>query len=126
MSLIVVEAIRGRCASFMVLTATVLEIFGGQTNSSISVVSINKSSNHSKVAVVDSYLYSVVVISMFFCSLFECDPRECEHIIVQRLHRGTGRYTRAEDGETHGEILRYTFRVPSSLVMSKGLFKVKI
>ena len=38
MSLIVVEAIRGRCASFMVLRATVSDIFGGQTNSSISVV----------------------------------------------------------------------------------------
>ena len=38
MSVIVVEAIRGRCASFMVLTATVSEIFGGQTNSSILVV----------------------------------------------------------------------------------------
>ena len=38
MSLVVVEAIRGRCASFMILTATVSEIFGGQTNSSISVV----------------------------------------------------------------------------------------
>ena len=38
MSLIVVKAIRGRCASFMVLTATVAEIFSGQTNSSILVV----------------------------------------------------------------------------------------
>ena len=38
MSLIVVEAIRGRCASFMILTATVSEIFGGQTNSAILVV----------------------------------------------------------------------------------------
>ena len=37
MSLIVVEAIRERCASFMILTATVWEIFGGQTNSSILV-----------------------------------------------------------------------------------------
>ena len=37
-SLIVVEAICGRCASFMILTATVSEIFGGQTNSSILVV----------------------------------------------------------------------------------------
>ena len=37
-SLIVVEAIRGQCASFMILTATVSEIFGGQTNSSILVV----------------------------------------------------------------------------------------
>ena len=36
--MIVVEAIRVRCASFMVLTATVSEIFGGQTNSSILVV----------------------------------------------------------------------------------------
>ena len=36
-SLIVVEAIRGRCASFMVLTATVSEIFGGQTNSNSSI-----------------------------------------------------------------------------------------
>ena len=38
MSLIVVETIRGRCASFMILTATVSEIFGGQTNLSILVV----------------------------------------------------------------------------------------
>ena len=38
MSLIVVEAIRGRCACFMVLTATVSEIYGGQTNSSLLVV----------------------------------------------------------------------------------------
>ena len=38
MSFIVVEAIRGRCASFMVLTATVSEIFGEQTTSSILVV----------------------------------------------------------------------------------------
>ena len=29
MSLIVAEEIRGRCASFMVLTTTVSEIFGG-------------------------------------------------------------------------------------------------
>ena len=37
--LIVVEAyLLGRCASFMILTATVSEIFGGQTNSSILVV----------------------------------------------------------------------------------------
>ena len=35
MGLIVVEAIRGRCASFRVLMAMVSEIFGGQTNSSI-------------------------------------------------------------------------------------------
>ena len=38
MSFIVVEAIRGRCANFMILTATVSEIFGGQTNVSILVV----------------------------------------------------------------------------------------
>ena len=40
MSLIVVEAIRGRCASFTILTATVTvsDMFGGQTNSSILVV----------------------------------------------------------------------------------------
>ena len=38
MSLFVVEAIRGRCASFMVQTAMVYEIFGGQTNVSILVV----------------------------------------------------------------------------------------
>ena len=31
MSLFIVEAIRGRCASFTVLTATVWEIFGEQT-----------------------------------------------------------------------------------------------
>ena len=38
MNLIVFEAIRGRCASFTVLTATVSEIFGGQTTPSILVV----------------------------------------------------------------------------------------
>ncbi len=38
MSLITVEAIRGRCASFMSLPATVSEIFGGQTTPSILVV----------------------------------------------------------------------------------------
>ena len=34
MSLIVVESIHGRCASFMILTANVSEIFCGHTNSS--------------------------------------------------------------------------------------------
>ena len=38
-SLFVVEAIRGRCAIFMMLTATVSEICGGQTNVPILVVS---------------------------------------------------------------------------------------
>ena len=38
MNLIVGEAIRGRCASFPVLTATVSEIFGGQTTPPILVV----------------------------------------------------------------------------------------
>ena len=38
MNLIIAEAIRGRCASFKVLTATVSEIFGGQTTPSILVV----------------------------------------------------------------------------------------
>ena len=42
MSLIVVEAIRGRCASFMILTATVSKIFGGETNSSILVVGLDR------------------------------------------------------------------------------------
>ena len=37
MSLFVVEAIRGRCASFMILTAKVSEICGGQTNVPILV-----------------------------------------------------------------------------------------
>ena len=37
MNLVVVEAIRGRCASFMVLMATVSEIIGGQTTPSILV-----------------------------------------------------------------------------------------
>ena len=41
MNLIVVEAIRGRCASFTVLTATVSEIFGGQTTSPILEVYIS-------------------------------------------------------------------------------------
>ena len=38
MSLVVVEAIRGPCASFMILAATVSEICGGQTNVPILVV----------------------------------------------------------------------------------------
>ena len=37
MSLIVVEAMRGLCASFMILTTTVSELFVGQTNSSILI-----------------------------------------------------------------------------------------
>ena len=37
MNLIVVEAIRGRCASFTVLTSTVSEIFCGQTTPSSSI-----------------------------------------------------------------------------------------
>ena len=32
MSVFVVEAMRTLCASFMIVTATVWEIFGGQTN----------------------------------------------------------------------------------------------
>ena len=42
MSLIVVEAIRGRCASFMIVIATISEIFGGQTNTSILVCEITR------------------------------------------------------------------------------------
>ena len=42
MSLIVVETIHGRCASFRILTATVSEIFGGLTNASILVVYMKK------------------------------------------------------------------------------------
>ena len=43
MSLIVVEAMRGRCVSFMILTAMVSDIFGGQTNSSILVLVVRLS-----------------------------------------------------------------------------------
>ena len=38
MSVFVVEAIRGRCASYMIVTAMVSEICGGQTNVPILVV----------------------------------------------------------------------------------------
>ena len=38
MSLVIVDAMRGRCASFMSLGATVSEIFGGQKTPSILVV----------------------------------------------------------------------------------------
>ena len=38
LNFIVVEVIRGRCASFTGLTATVSEIFGGQTTPSILIV----------------------------------------------------------------------------------------
>ena len=41
MNLIVVEAIRGRCASFTVVTATVSEICGGQTTPSTGFSSID-------------------------------------------------------------------------------------
>ena len=46
MSLFVVEAIRGLSASFMILTATVSEICGGQTNVPISVVWIGRRIYH--------------------------------------------------------------------------------
>ena len=38
MCLIVVDEIRGRCYSFMILTAKGFEMLGGQTNSSILVI----------------------------------------------------------------------------------------
>ena len=49
-SLIVVEAVclRGRCASFIILTTTVSEIFGGQTNSYILAVLAYQSCNRRK------------------------------------------------------------------------------
>ena len=50
MSLIVVEAICGRRASFMILTATVSEIFGGQTNSPFH-------------AHIDVYVYTLMIYS---------------------------------------------------------------
>ena len=54
MSLIVLEAIRGRCASFMILTATVSEIFGGQTNSSILVVHVQMAKQlHKDIAYIE-------------------------------------------------------------------------
>ena len=51
MSFIVVEAIRGRCASFMILTVTVSEIFGGQTNSPILVVTRGGPCQHGLIIV---------------------------------------------------------------------------
>ena len=50
MRLVVVEAIRGQCASFMILTATVSDIFGGQTNSSMlaSATSLHRAGFHSR------------------------------------------------------------------------------
>ena len=41
MSVFVVEAIRGRCASFMIVTAKVSEICGGRTNVPILVVYVD-------------------------------------------------------------------------------------
>ena len=58
MSFIIVEAIRGRCASFMVLTSTVSEIFGGQTNSSILVTNIDYNSGADKVHKMDNMFTS--------------------------------------------------------------------
>ena len=45
----VVEAKRERCASFMILTATVSEICGGQTNVSILVTSIDVGNKQSYI-----------------------------------------------------------------------------
>ena len=62
MSLIDVEAIRGRCTSSMILPATFSEIFGGQTNSYLSSIDIDYLS-----------LYSLIVkLCSFLCML--CRP----------------------------------------------------
>ena len=45
MSFFVVEAICARCASFMILTANVSEICGGQTNAFILVVYVYRHYN---------------------------------------------------------------------------------
>ena len=59
MSLFVVEAIRGRCARFIILTATVSEICGGQTNVPILVVYI--------------VLYCIVL----YCIVLHCIALHC-------------------------------------------------
>ena len=51
MSVFVVEAMRTLCASFMIVTATVYEIFGGQTNVCIHVRLFKASKSHNYVSI---------------------------------------------------------------------------
>ena len=70
MSFIVVEAIRGRCASFTVLTATVWEIFGGQTNSSILVLT----SKEPVCPRVELILKIIIILLIIFLGFIKSKP----------------------------------------------------
>ena len=98
MSLFFVEAIRGRCASFVILTATVSEICGGQTNVSILVhrlFSLTESGINIHAAIFTMLLMAICectveaktnpthlsVVTVFCCS----SPRWFVHIFFLRL-----------------------------------------
>ena len=80
MSLIIVESIRGRCASFMSLPATVSEIFGGQTTPSILVVKMYVESK-SQVTVPDLRVCVCVCVCVRAC------VRACMHAYVHACVR---------------------------------------
>ena len=65
MSLIVVGAIRERCASFMILTATVSKIFGGQTSSSILVVGLYISGLNACISII----IQLQLICFYLCQI---------------------------------------------------------
>ena len=83
MSLIIVEAIRGRCASFISLPATVSEIFGGQTTPSILVVKMYVESK-SQVTVPDLRVCACVrdITHIHQCYSLMCDKRSSHKSIV--------------------------------------------
>ena len=79
MSLIVVVAIRGRCARFMILTATVSHIFGGQTNSSILDVSFSYWRYYESLSTVSKTSIYVIENTITCSSRYSLDGR-FEHV----------------------------------------------
>ena len=66
----VVEAIRERCASFMIITATVSEIYGGQTNVSILVVT----SKEPVCPRVELILKIIIILLIIFLGFIKSKP----------------------------------------------------
>ena len=67
MSLIVVEAMCGRCASFTVLTTTVSEIFGGQTNPSILVSLVEEISLYCAHICIHIHVIKQMITPKYLC-----------------------------------------------------------
>ena len=66
----VVEAIRERCASFMIIMATVSEIYGGQTNVSILVVT----SKEPVCPRVELILKIIIILLIIFLGFIKSKP----------------------------------------------------